>query len=107
MNCDWCDGGATDLFYDRDNPNVRAEIEEDGRIYIYDDKKLIAYRKANFCPMCGRPFNRSKTLPIWTTCYQCKHRGIKLFCMKCTRNSFAPSGCDKVDCWVSCFETEN
>lgn len=55
--CDWCEGGAIDLFYDRDNSAIHGEIEEDGRMYIYDNKKLIAYRQANYCPMCGRPLS--------------------------------------------------
>lgn len=53
------------------------------------------------CPVCGVSFDTTwlRGRPIWTTCFQCKYRGNKLFCNKCIRNSFAPSGEGKSDQW--------
>lgn len=60
------------------------------------------------CPVCNASFDSTwpHGRPIWTTCYQCKHRGNKTFCNKCTRNSFAPSGEGKGDQWESIFADE-
>lgn len=58
------------------------------------------------CSVCKANFDSTwpKGRPIWTTCYQCKHRGDKVICDSCTRNSFAPCGANKSDKWESVFK---
>lgn len=53
------------------------------------------------CSVCGAEFNSiwPNGIPIWSVCFKCIYRGQKLFCDKCTRNSFAPCGAGKSDQW--------
>ena len=98
MSCDWCQGGACDLVYNTQDHSVRGEIDEDtGVMTFFYGEDIVGSRKVNYCPMCGRQVGSADNLPPWTVCFRCIHRGERLFCDKCNRNSFAPCGMDKKD----------
>lgn len=61
--CDWCEGGAMDLVYNKDN-TIHGEVDEENGIMTivatpYEREKIFGTRQVNFCPMCGRPVGKS------------------------------------------------
>lgn len=68
-SCDWCEGGATDLIYNKDGTMYGGINIEDGIMKIiasppYRNETIKGQRQVNFCPMCGRPVGRSPTIKL-------------------------------------------